>query len=144
LFSLKVKKFINIALPDLLPFEGVEMEQAGSMKYQSTIVVADLVAAARKELRQEYPEAYKVFLLGLFAGLRRNEIDGLEWSALDWKNYLIRVKNTDVLHLKSDESEAIVAIDAEVVAELKELHKHPPSSNRSISGSSRMLTEGPA
>ncbi len=128
LFSPKIKKFINIALPDPLPFEGVEMEQAGSMKYQSTIVVADLVAAAKKELKTAHPEAYKIFLLGLFAGLRRNEIDGLEWSALDWKNNLIRVKNTDVLHLKSDESEAVVAIDAEVVAELKELHQQSHTS----------------
>jgi integrase len=33
-----------------------------------------------------------------------------------------------VLHLKSDESEAIVAIDPEVADELKELHKQSPTS----------------
>jgi integrase len=123
LFSRKIIKFINITLPEPLPFEGVEMEQSGSMKYQSTIVVADLVTAAKKDLKKEHPEAYKIFLLGLFAGLRRNEIDGLEWSALDWQGNAIHVKNTDVLHLKSDESEAVVAVDAEVMAELEELKK---------------------
>jgi integrase len=123
LFSRKISKFINITLPEPLPFEGVEMEQSGSMKYQSTIVVADLVTAAKKDLKNEHPEAYKIFLLALFTGLRRNEIDGLEWSALDWQGNVIHVKNTDVLHLKSDESEAAVAVDAEVMAELKELHK---------------------
>ena len=123
LFSRKISKFINITLPEPLPFEGVEMEQSGSMKYQSTIVVADLVTAAKKDLKKEHPEAYKIFLLGLFAGLRRNEIDGLEWSALDWQGNAIHVKNTDVLHLKSDESEAVVAVDVEVMAELEEFDK---------------------
>jgi len=123
LFSRKVLKFVNLALPSPLPFEGVEMEQAGSMRYQSSMVVADLVAAANRELKDEHPEAYKIFVLGLFAGLRRNEIDGLEWSALGWSDNVIRVKNTDVLHLKSDESEAVVAVDAEVMDGLKALHK---------------------
>jgi integrase len=123
LFSRKILKFVNLVLPSPLPFEGVALEQAGSMRYQSSMVVADLVAAANKELKREHPEAYKIFVLGLFAGLRRNEIDGLEWSALGWSTNVIRVKNTDVLHLKSDESEGVVAVDHEVIKGLKAFHK---------------------
>ncbi len=121
LFSRKHCKHLNLAIPDPAPFQGVELEQAGSMKYQSKIAVADLVAAAKRELKESHPEPYKIFLLALFAGLRRNEIDGLEWGALDWASNEIRVKNTDVLHLKSDESEGSVAMDPEVMAELKAL-----------------------
>lgn len=37
LFSPKITKFLKVRLPKPLPFEGVEWERAGSMKYNSTI-----------------------------------------------------------------------------------------------------------
>lgn len=125
LFSRKICKYISIAIPEPTPFHGITLEQAGSMKYQSKINVADLVATARTELKESHPEPYKIFLLGLFAGLRRNEIDGLEWSAVDWANNEIRVANTEVLRLKSNESEGSVAVEGEVLEELKALHTEP-------------------
>jgi hypothetical protein len=40
----------------------------------------ELLESARQELATEHPEQYKIFLLGLMAGLRRNEIDVLPWE----------------------------------------------------------------
>jgi hypothetical protein len=50
------------------------MEDTGSMKYNSKINAQALIAAAKAELKPNSPEIYKVFLLGLFAGMRKGEI----------------------------------------------------------------------
>ncbi len=85
----------------------------------STINVESLIADAKGELKVQHSESYKAFLLGLFCGLRRAEMDGLEWTAFDWNNGLIRVGNTEFLNVKTDGSEATVEVDPEVMAELK-------------------------
>ncbi len=71
-------------------------------------------------------------MLGLFAGMRRAEIDLAEWGMLDWTNNIIRVQETEWLHLKTDESTGAITVDAEVLAELKEFK---------TSGKSRFITQ---
>jgi hypothetical protein len=71
---------LQLALPNPLPFDGVDFKPRQSMKYRSEIDVLKLIAAATKELRDSSPEAYKVFLLAVGAGLRKKEIDLLEWT----------------------------------------------------------------
>ena len=44
------------------------------------------------------PEAYKAFLLGLFAGLRKAEIELLEWRMLDFSANVIHLEQTEWLH----------------------------------------------
>jgi len=80
-----------------------------------------LIAAARNELKRKDPEVYKAFLLGLFAGMRRAEIDLAEWSMVDWKKCVLKLEETEWLHLKTQDSAGEIAIDEEVVAELREL-----------------------
>jgi hypothetical protein len=80
LFSPKRLRHLQLALPNPLPFDGVDFEPRQSMKYRSEIDVLKLIAAATKELRDSSPEAYKVFLLAVGAGLRKKEIDLLEWT----------------------------------------------------------------
>lgn len=121
LFSPRLTKFLSFSLPDPLPFQGIELEKSGSMKYMSSIKIEDLVIDARKELKDYHPESYKVFLLGLFCGLRRAEIDSLEWTAFDWAKCTIAVSNTDTLSVKSSDSVGEVEVDQEVMNELHEL-----------------------
>ena len=43
-----------------------------------------LVRAAVDELAEREPECFKAFVLAVMAGLRRNEIDKLEWARFNW------------------------------------------------------------
>lgn len=119
LFSRTVLKFVKVRLPATLPFEGIELEEnVGDMRYKSKIKVKVLVSAAKAELRAAFPESYKAFLLGLFCGLRRSEIDLLEWTAMDWQLNQIAISTTEHFEPKTDGSEDFVEVDSEVMAEL--------------------------
>ena len=122
LFSPAIRdKLKNVELPSPLPLDGIELFESGSSKYVSRMDVHALIAAARNELKPKAPEVYKVFLLGLFAGMRRGEIDLAEWRMVDWKKCVINLEETDWLHLKTQDSAGAITIDAEVAAELREL-----------------------
>ncbi len=94
LFSKRIARFLTTNLPDPLPFEGVTFEPRQSMRFQSTIDVRKIIAEAREELAcgtGDKPEQFKVFLLAVCAGLRRSEIDMLEWDAFDFRNDTVRI-----------------------------------------------------
>ncbi|MBU6400668.1 MAG: hypothetical protein KGS61_10140 [Verrucomicrobia bacterium] len=121
LFSREIRKRLKgVQLPSPLPFDGVELFDSGSMKYVSKVDVQTLIAAARSELKEAEPEVYKAFLLGLFAGMRRAEIDLAEWRMVDWRNGVLKLEETEWLHLKTQDSAGEITVDAEVLAELRE------------------------
>ena len=66
---------------------------------------------ARAELAVEHPEQWKIFLLGAMAGLRRNEIDVLPWTAFRWNEGVIRIETTEHYRPKSHNSEGDVRVD---------------------------------
>jgi hypothetical protein len=68
------------------PFASVSLEPRHAMTYRSFFDIKKLVASAQAELSTSDPEAYKAFLLASMAGLRRAEIDQLEWTAFDWQH----------------------------------------------------------
>jgi integrase len=85
------------------------------MKYRSSFDVVKLIEKARAELSTEEPEQFKIFLLATMAGLRRNEIDKLEWSAFRWEKGLIRIEATRWFHPKSEDSIGDVEVDPELM-----------------------------
>lgn len=122
LFGSKLTKAVKgVKLPPRLPFAGVELFEAGSMKYASKVNVQALIAAARAELKDNEPEVYKAFLLGLFAGMRKAEIDLVEWRMVDWENHLIRLEETKWLRLKTKDSAGEITVDPELTAGLREM-----------------------
>jgi integrase len=94
-FSPKLLRHLKLSLPDPLPFSGVEFEPRQTMKYQSKINVIELMQAARSELEEGAPELYKIFLLAVAVGLRRKELDLLEWPSFRWEDCLIRIQPTE-------------------------------------------------
>jgi integrase len=137
LFSEKnVLKGIEIALPDPLPFAGVDNLKGASVpQHNSKIDAAEIIEAAfahfaAPQAENEKPkdfearrEALKVFMLALFCGLTRQEIDGLCWDAIDFKTGKISIRRTETARLKTQAREGDVALDALTLARLAELKK---------------------
>jgi hypothetical protein len=92
------------------------------MKYRSNISVVILIKLANNELKPSDPPAYMVFLLAVAAGLRRKEIDLLEWSAFRFKENVIRIEPTQFFHPKSEDSIGEIQVDPEIAAIFRQYH----------------------
>ena len=105
--------------PDKLPFDGVAFYERESMRYHSTVDIEALIPAAMRELPQEQ---LKIFLLATMAGLRRNEIDKLPWSAFRWNEGVIRIETTQHFAPKTSDSGGDVPIEKELAALFRGWH----------------------
>jgi len=94
------------------PFAKVDFYPRESMKYHSKIDPTILLGQARDDLAEINPEAFKILLLALGAGLRRGEIDRLLWRQINLDGGEIHIEVTEAGSLKSADSTAKVAIDA--------------------------------
>jgi hypothetical protein len=122
-FRIKVPKF---KVPDpqrgereVYWFEAVDFERQGSMKFQAPVGVTyeALVTKARRELRATSPEAYKLFLLCLCAGLRRGEADVCLWTQLNAEDNSIRIEANQYIEPKHG-SGGTVYVDPSLMKEL--------------------------
>jgi integrase len=79
--------------------------------------------SARRSAQEELdPERLKMFLLAVMAGLRRKEIDLLEWKSLRWPKNVIRIEPTEFFHPKSEHSVDDVEVDPELMEILRGFH----------------------
>jgi integrase len=116
-------KLPPLSLPDPLPLEGVDLwEQSISrFKYESKIDPAVIIERAAAELggKPEFYECWKIFVLALLCGLRKAEIDYLEWRLVELDRGLLRIQETSYFSPKSKHS-ACVDLDKELVEILRE------------------------
>jgi hypothetical protein len=118
LFAPKVLRFVRLNLSGT-PFDGVGFEPRQSMRYRSRVDIHRLIRAAQDELTTE---ELKIFLLATMAGLRRNEIDKLEWQAFRWNDGVIRIDATRYFHPKSEDSLGDVEVDRELLGIFRGFH----------------------
>lgn len=119
----KVLKYMpEIPRPHL--FEGVEFAPRVDMKFYGTGIDAPtLLRRAIDELNNdERREELKAFLLAIALGLRRKEVDLLEWSSFDFGAGIVQVQPTEHYALKTRESAAALALDLEIIALFKGWH----------------------
>jgi integrase len=116
LFAPDALQHVECQLPSPLPFEGIKFEPRQSMRYCSTIDPEALTIKARAELAEEDPDAFLAFLLALGAGLRRIEIDRLEWDAFLWNENAIRIAPAEHFDVKTEHSIGDIPIDRELMA----------------------------
>jgi integrase len=119
LFAPKHLKFVTLPAGFTSPFSGVQLEPSQSMRYQSAFNLEELLAKGLEELFND-TEALKVLLLAGLAGLRRNEIDKLPWSAFNWDRGTLRVAVTEHFGPKSAHSIGEVDLDAELLVFFRE------------------------
>jgi integrase len=92
---------------------------ACSLPDLSAHAVSDWIAVdekVAKPLRPETGERHVLFLLGCMAGLRRREIDLLEWSSFRWNDNAIEIKPTNYFSAKSEDSYGVIEVDTELMA----------------------------
>jgi integrase len=135
LFSKRLLRFIapKIKLPSPLPFDGVEFFPRQSMRYVSTIDVKKVIAQAGTELATD-SEAFKAFILCLFAGLRRNEADKLRWSSVDLEAGFIRIEAHEHFAPKAETSLAEIPLDTEVLPILRGMRAKAPKAEYVLEG----------
>jgi integrase len=117
----KVLRHLELDVP-ASPFKEVEYEKAPPRKYSPSFDVAVLLQAAQAELAAEAPEQYKIFLLALAAGLRRKEIDLLEWPAFKWQRNVIAIEATKYLSPKTPGSAQEIKLHPDTMAIFKGFH----------------------
>jgi integrase len=123
LFSKRLLPHIKarVSLPEVLPFDGVELFPRQSMRYVSTMDLNAVLTAARDDLAPQDSEAFKAFILCLLVGLRRNEADKLRWSSVDFDAGLVRVEAQSDFAPKNETSLDEVPIEDHVCALLRGL-----------------------
>jgi len=133
LFSPRIAELITLKLPSPLPFAGVKNPKITKTRYQSEINPSELLQQARNELEQATGEdaetkreLFKIVILALAVGLRRDEIDTLQWRQVLWHRNAIRVATTEHGGTKSAESQADVDVDPGLLAILK-THQPTPA-----------------
>lgn len=128
------------------PFEGVSTFPKQRTRYHSRFDAATLANAAQNELNVEIlemaispgergygkakrerekalskREQFKILLLSLGAGLRRDEIDTLKTSQLNFEENTITLENDADTELKSEDSAGVIDVDSATMQALKEL-----------------------
>jgi len=116
LFGPRALKHLSVELPSPLPFKEIAFEPKQSMRYRSNIDPAKLTRAAQKELAPTDEPVFLAFLLALGAGLRRIEIDRLEWDAFHWRENVIRIEPTQYFEVKTEHSIGNVPVDPDLMA----------------------------
>jgi len=143
LFSSKYVKHLSFTLPHN-PFEGIHIGSATTRRYKSRINFKKLASKAKQELlvktssinNSSHPEEkialkeahsklqqFKILLLALGCGLRRQEIDSLLWDNLNFADYTISVETTQFGGTKSGASQRQVDVDPSTMKLLKELKR---------------------
>jgi integrase len=120
--SLYAPKYLKHLLPvGGSPFQGISFEKKPSQRYRSSLNPFNLIEAANRDLAGKEPELFKIFCLALMAGLRRGEIDLLEWSAFKWDQGVIRIEPTKFLEVKSEYSIGDIEVDHELIEMFREM-----------------------
>jgi len=104
LFADKVVKPVGLELPAPRPFAGIDFFGGTDSRYFSKFDIRDVLAKAKERLAPMDPEAYSVVLLSAFAGLRRIEIDLLEWPSIDFNAGAIQLRYTEFYRPKTPDS----------------------------------------
>ena len=116
-----------VEIPNPVPFAGVKVQRVHVPHYRSGFNVETLLESAREELATARPEQFKIFLLGAMAGLRRNEIDKLPWTAFRWDEGVIHIAATEYFRPKSRESENDIPVDPELMEIFRGYHARATS-----------------
>ena len=121
--SLFAKKIIeeikDVEIPDPVPFSKVKNVTVSRQRFRKQARYAKLWKKAQRELREEDPESWIVFVLAIAVGLRRGEIDNLTWSQIDFEEHILYIETNEYGETKTETSEDEVDLSPETIEELE-------------------------
>lgn len=121
MFSKKVQKhYADFVVPESNPFNEAGQLPEPSHRYVSKIDIGLLLSKAETDLREDYPASYIAFLLSLYCGMRRGEIDRLTWDQIDLNERFIWIRTTEYFTPKAKNSEDRIDMPILVTTALKE------------------------
>ena len=104
LFAERVVKLTGLELPAPRPFHGIDFFGGTDSRYFSKFDIREILTKAKERLAPMDPEGYSIVLLSAFAGLRRIEIDLLEWPSIDFNVGVIQLGYTHFYRPKTRDS----------------------------------------
>jgi integrase len=112
-----VRLLEKLDLPELPnPFAKIRLPNNGDHRFEKGGVDAsELLTKAVAELADTDLEVFKAIVLALCLGLRRNEIDKIEYSAFNLEAGTVSVDNSEHLHVKSERSRGVVELEPELI-----------------------------
>jgi integrase len=119
LFSKRNLKALGQATGIINPFAEIEFFKESSHRYVTRFNAKELISDARKNLKPTNQNAYIALLLGLCAGLRRNEVDKLTWEQIDFSEGCLYIRATPYFTPKSNESSSDIKLAKSVIDELE-------------------------
>lgn len=122
--------YSGLHMPDPLPFKGISPLPEPTHRYHSKIDPGKLIENAKATLYEQDQDSWITFLLCIGAGLRREEIDKLEWEQIDFAERRIWIRTTEFFRPKAKNSEAYVDISQGVTNYLKEYREAAGNSKR--------------
>jgi len=87
------------------------------------INVSDLILKAATDMKDTLPDSYTAFVLSLFCGMRRAEIDFLTWDQVDLTDGHIWIRRTEHFTPKAKNSDSRIDLTKEVVDWLESYKK---------------------
>ena len=115
-------QYHGLALPEPLPFRGIQALPEPSHRYHSKIDIGPFIEMAKAELYPTNKDAFIAFLLCIAAALRREEADKLMWDQVDFKNRRIWIRTTKFFRPKAKNSDDCIDLTEGVAAYLQEYH----------------------
>jgi integrase len=98
------------------PFERVKFTRPNDHRFQKGGVdAAKLLSKAVAELADTDLEAFKAITLATCCGLRRNEIDKIEYSMFNLDQGTLSIDNSAYLHVKSERSKGVVELEPALI-----------------------------
>lgn len=109
----QAQRELEAPTPELLRIDVLarEDELPPRKRFEDALTKERRIAKAIDQERIRRRQMFRVFCLGLFAGLRRDEIDTLIWRQLDFVGHTIRIETNEFTRAKSSGSEVSVDID---------------------------------
>src|SRR6201987_4563575 len=102
--------------PTANPFSEIELPNNQDHRFQKGGVDANkLLEQAVAELADTDVEVFKTVVLALTLGLRRNQIDKVEYSMFNLDQGTLSVDNSEHLHAKSERSRGVVELEPALI-----------------------------